>query len=505
LEAGSLGHSLLMRSRRLLFALGVVLLGLGCPEADDDDFVESPPDDDDAVDDDDEADDEADDDDAADDDDISDAVEVGSLRFADGLPRNLILVAIDTLRRDALGTYNGSDASPFLDGKLAEAVRLDTLHSCSNFTAPAFYCLFGGRNPLDVGFWPVPWTVEDNYIGDRSDFVWGSAVLGDAGFITAAAETNALLELAYPDFGESFQHYAFDYGDSAWVTDTVLDFADGEVVPALSTDPNQPFFLVAHYFDPHPPYRAPAEYLTGVDELEPVDVDFTFSFFPPLAEEWPSLSPEERALVLEHLTLQYRSEVRYLDAQIERLWAGLEERSLLEDTLVVLWSDHGEQFFEHGGSYHGADLFHEETAALGAFLAPGLESAVVTDPVVLMDLWPTIVAALGLSEQPDLSAHLEGAPGAVVGLADPGRDRFAWGGERGGAYETVIRRGDKTLHYQFDGEVFFADRTEDPQELVDRFDATDPEVQSMWEALQPEIARIQTLFTDQAPVTPPGL
>ena len=110
-----------------------------------------------------------------------------------------------------------------------------------------------------------------------------------------------------------------------------------------------------HLMDPHLPYNPPPEYLTAVEALDPIDYDLS------LIEEHLRLVADIDAGVLdaataelgkEHIRLRYDADVHHLDDQLAQIWDQLDRIGALDDTLVVVWSDHGEQHIEHGHQGH---------------------------------------------------------------------------------------------------------------------------------------------------------
>jgi arylsulfatase A-like enzyme len=92
----------------------------------------------------------------------------------------------------------------------------------------------------------------------------------------------------------------------------------------------------------------------------------------------------------------YDEELLFVDAQLARLFEGLQERGLLDEVLVVLTSDHGEEFFDHDGFEHGHTMFQELLRIPLLFWGPGVKPARIEAPVSLVDVVPTLLDALGL-------------------------------------------------------------------------------------------------------------
>ena len=115
----------------------------------------------------------------------------------------------------------------------------------------------------------------------------------------------------------------------------------------------------------------------------------------------------------------YDEEIAFVDQQIARLWRGLDESGTLANSLVVLTADHGEEFRDHGGFEHGHTLYNELVRIPLVVWGPGVEPGRRSSPVSLIDIYPTVLDALGLPAQEglpgrSLMAHLAGgAPPAA--------------------------------------------------------------------------------------------
>jgi arylsulfatase A-like enzyme len=155
---------------------------------------------------------------------------------------------------------------------------------------------------------------------------------------------------------------------------------------------DRPFFLFVHLWDVHYDYIPPPPYDTLFDPGYSGPVDGRDFMTDP--EVRPRMDPRD----LEHLKALYDGEIRFTDANLERLLAALRERGLLEDALVVVTADHGEEFFEHGGKGHQKTLFDEVVRVpLVLWWPRELEGGrVVADQARLVDLTPTILAAAGV-------------------------------------------------------------------------------------------------------------
>lgn len=406
----------------------------------------------------------------------------------DSAPRDLIMISVDTLRRDHVGWLGESPSfTPALDARLDRAVVLTEHQSCANWTYASVMCALGGRSTVDMGV--DPHVNPDKSTGppplpEHLDFLPGW--LDEEGFDSALVAANQLL---CPETGLGVGHDSVDCvgGQPAGrVVERALEAWDG-----LGAGSRR--FLHVHFMDPHGPYVPPDEYLDGLDALDPIPWELTSDASTASAmAAYEELPPEEAAALRAHVELRYAGEVRFWDESLEDLFVGLEERGATEDALVILWSDHGEQIFERGYLGHGHSLHVEENAAIAALWAQGLEPMSWAAPTTHADLVPTLAHLMQLPARPVWS-------GEVLGHAAPSRPLFALQTHTTAAPRQALRVGNLKLLYRWDGPRGFYDLMADPQESEDLYDPEDPRVQELWEILRVEQLRVAAL-TDYEPV-----
>lgn len=290
--------------------------------------------------------------------------------------RNLVVVMIDTLRSDHLSSYGyHRETAPFLASLAESGIQVQGI-SASSWTRPSIATLLTGLHP------------QRHQAIARSDALPEGVAylpqsLRELGFNTAAylSNGNVSSELGFARGFDLVEEYGEKpKPEASVVTDGGLRLAD-----RLSP----PYFLYVHYLDPHDPY-VPAQPWGGDQPrplVQPPDI---------LSGRAPFDEP-----TLQRLRDSYDGEILEMDPQIERLVRGLEQRGLLQDTLVVVTSDHGEAFGEHGKIVHGHTLHREEVEV--PFLLWSQPSRWQPhrsdDTFHQVDFMATMLAALGL-EQP---------------------------------------------------------------------------------------------------------
>jgi arylsulfatase A-like enzyme len=214
-------------------------------------------------------------------------------------------------------------------------------------------------------------------------------------------------------------------GDSTpWVTDMLTS--------KLDKDRKRPFFVWAHYLDPHWPYyspekfiKDPASYLSSLPEKE-LEKMITTDRRSPASEK--------------ALRLHYEAEVRYVDDALGRVFEIFDRRGYYEDTLIIITADHGEEFFEHGNFGH-AKTHYKEVMDIPLIIYIPEENAKETEtPVSLIDIMPTVLNYVSIENGDDMSGT-----DIIYGIdADTGRDVF-FDGILGNSSIVSLRRGDYTL------------------------------------------------------------
>ena len=405
--------------------------------------------------------------------------------LSQGPVENVLVLTFDTMRKDVLRRHGGDGLTPVLDELFELALVLDDHRSCSNWTLPAIIALWAGQTPLELGVEPI--SVNPDAPRYTDEMAWFPSALAERGVQSWLVNANEPIhhwltgpEAVAAGLEPGFDPYVYeDDAPAARMVDLTLQLLDEQL--------DRPWWGHVQLFDPHSPFDAPEEYLGALEGLDPIPFDVTDE-----EEIWQlhgaydELDPELQADVLAWTRAAYDAEVTYMDHEVGRLWDGLQERGVLDDTLVVLWSDHGEQFWEHGRFMHDMSMNREEVDLAVAFVAPGLEPGTWSGPTTQADLLPTLTCALGWQTAP----HHSGTP---VGLASDDRERvaFRYKGQEDEARLMVEQDGGRLLYAFVSGERSYYRSDEDPQELVDLYDPEDPDVIALWERMTPHIELVQ--------------
>lgn len=323
---------------------------------------------------------------------------------------NIILIAVDTLRADFLKAWNPAieTRTPNLDAFIQDSVRFQNAFSQASWTKASFGSIFSGM-------YPECHTAVTKTASLPDDVETVAELLQAGGYYTKGFANNPNIAalfgydqgfVDYVDLKKSLHFFAtpsasnlslYDvllkvrevandrlhrpivvtdyYQPAPAVKDAALAFLDGTDRPT-----NAPFFLFTHFMDPHDPFMEPDSRLGGYGRKRLGDPD-----------------PD---LYLDKMRHAYIGEIEYLDKALGEFFAGLKERGLYDDALIVVTADHGEEFHEHGGWWHGQTLYDEQTHVPCIMKLPGKLRAgeVNSDLARNLDLAPTFLHFAGLEK-----------------------------------------------------------------------------------------------------------
>lgn len=405
--------------------------------------------------------------------------------FYGEVPRNLLMVSMDTLRRDRMARYGGTGLLPFLDDKAATGVPLERHRSCSNWTMPSVLCVNYGTTNIDLGFAPDLHSPDDALDPGGEPL---AARLTDAGWSTRLVTSNSWFSA---DHGTDVGFEASVRPDNR-STNGVFEVGL-EQIQEIEAAGEAPWYVHLHVKEPHPAYDPPESYLAGLEALPPIPWDLTISDEQYASiRDWSGLTEEERALLLQHLLVRYDGEVAWMNDELDAQFARLDEAGALDDTLVVFWTDHGEEFWEHGEQTHAYGLHGEVNDSIGILWAKNIVPGVWEEPTSHIDLAPTVLDLFG---QP-LPAEMTGLP---IGTAPPDRALDAVAVARLGVIQSVVKDGWKLVYTWSTGERRLYDTVNDPLELDDVYAADDARAVELEALLAPRIAAMQPLAPGYVP------
>ncbi len=409
------------------------------------------------------------------------------LRFQGPVPTNLLMLSIDTLRKDHVGHHGGGPHTPFLDSLARSAVVVDDAMACSNWTVASTACVLAGASNLDraAARGMVPMASGAGVLATipAPEPTLPRTLAEHGGFRSLLVTTNGFFSGAYGNaqgYG-MISNRGFGPVAEAWERAQRLLLDDGRMrLPS-------PWFVHLHFFEPHRPYTPPATYLGGLEGLPVVPFDLGEAEGQRQAVSAVQQGAVDEATaqaIVAHLRVRYAAEVRWLDDQLAVLWRDLQALGLLDDTLVVLWTDHGEELWEHGVTEHGKLLHAEENDALLWFWAHNLEPTTVPGPVHHVDVAPTLLDLWRLPRPTTMT-------GMRLGRAPADRVRFASSQAYTGPVFSV-RQGDHKLQLRVETKaVKVFDVAADPEEQHDRYDPDSALTQRLWGFLRPRLDAVR--------------
>ena len=306
---------------------------------------------------------------------------VAVLAATQPLRPNLLVITLDTVRADRLGSYGFKAArTPVMDRLAREGVRFADATSHAPITGPAHAGLLTGRYPARFG-------IRDNAATPiPAEAVTLAEVLKGAGYRTGGFIGAFILDRAY-GFDQGFDHFdaqfsSFDPRAKLNTERPASDVVARAMAWLETVQREEPFFAWLHLYDAHAPYNPPL----------PFDVAFRGS--------------------------PYDGEIAGVDRAIGAILTLLESQQRLDRTLVVAIGDHGESLGEHGEDTHGVFLYDAVLRIPWVMRMPGKTGAgrVVEEQVRAIDLMPTVLEALGIAAPP-------GIDGVSLGAVIEGRGR----------------------------------------------------------------------------------
>jgi len=402
------------------------------------------------------------------------------------MPRNVILLTLDTLRRDAVGCFGGgAGLTPFIDSLRDRSVLFAAAQSIGPYTHAAFPGILTSSYCLDF-----PDHGRTDKLSAQRTLV--SEVLKKAGVFTAAFHSNpGMCDFFGWNRGWDVFYDSMDEQVTPQMPymkgDRINRKVDGWLATHAAGGEYRPFFLWTHYMDIHEPYIPPRRYVDMVAPEIALGEAEMFDLFQDVLLRRDVSDPE----TVETFRKLYSAHVREVDDYVRQFFAILETRGVLGDSAVIVTSDHGDEFGEHGGLSHDGKMYAELIDVPLMIYDQSLGRPVVCDKLVSnLDIPPTILHLLGVEPCEAFQGR------SLLPAADyPEKGCFGEAVAKRGRQEPTdrpayyYRQGDLKIIYDGTDESWrLYDLAADPKELGNVVE-THPDAERMRSKLQPRIDR----------------
>jgi arylsulfatase A-like enzyme len=299
---------------------------------------------------------------------------------------NLLLISIDTLRADYVGAYGKKNKTPVIDSLAGRGFLFESMFTTSSTTLPAHLSLMTSLYPRDC---------RNGYAVQESVTTLAE-VLARNGYTCLAAVSALPLDPRF-NIQQGFSFYDADFSscrgsvnlkDRKWfdhgygVFDCNAEETTRRAIAALETQkPEAPFFMWVHYYDPHLPYGPPAGFY---DPGKVARTDFPYFLKPGQSDR-------------ESLQELYSGEIRFVDAQVEKLLEGVGRLYDPQRTIIVLVADHGENLYEHDGYLDHSRVVYDTVMWIPCIMClPGFPGKRIAELASSIDVMPTLLDLLGI-------------------------------------------------------------------------------------------------------------
>jgi arylsulfatase A-like enzyme len=313
-------------------------------------------------------------------------------------PPNIIFVIFDALRADHVSAYGYlRQTTPTVDDRLAgKGVLFSEATALTSWTKPSNASMLASMLPTELF---ADWTKSNAPVLDRQMML--AEYLREAGYNTAGFIDSWFMRAQF-GFAQGFDTYEIVGVDGDSINHLAMTWLDENGYQ--SGNSSDPLFLFLYYYDPHSEYVPPPPFDTMFDPdyTGPITGEI-FGHGREVVSGDLILSERDR----EHVIALYDGDIAYSDSLLDSMLDDLEQRGLLENSLIVFSSDHGEMFGEHDKWIHRNSLYEEVLRVPLIFRYEGVlpEGAVMDVPVDHLDVTPTILDLAGIPMSSQISGR----------------------------------------------------------------------------------------------------
>ena len=291
-------------------------------------------------------------------------------------PINILIYLVDCLRPDHLPFFNyKKNIAPFMDEFAKDSIIFKNAYAQGSWTRLSVGALF-------TGFYPFIHKATTLKSGLGSEFVTMAEILQQAGYHTNGISSNAGIK-EYFNFNQGFDYFKYHSNLNGGLSYKLNEYAFSQLEKKKT-----PFFLYIHTMDPHRPYKIKKEFCFDIPEK---------SSHPDRLITVNKGNKKKYTVDLKHVLAQYDASIRQNDKSFGDLMNKLKKLDLYDNTMIILMSDHGEEFYEHEGFAHGQTLYQEVIHHLLVIKLPNqvMAGKIVSENVQEIDILPTILDLIG--------------------------------------------------------------------------------------------------------------
>jgi arylsulfatase A-like enzyme len=303
--------------------------------------------------------------------------------------KNIILITIDTLRADMLGAYGSKDnLTPFMDSLKKNMIVFKTPFATGPYTQASFQGILSSEYYLEYG--------KEKKLNKDKTLI--SEPLKENNIFTAAFHSNAYLSYFF-GYNKGWEVFYDSMSDD--VTDMYPFIRGSGINDRVSGFLNnfsfsRPLFLWVHYMDVHEPYIAEEDYLSKIDPSLKLSKEDMFSLFKDVILK----RDISDAATVETLKKLYMAKVEETDDYLRQLFDIFKSKGLLDSSTIIITSDHGDEFSEHGGLSHDGKMYKELIHVPFFVYDRSYTHTVIDTPVSLINIPPTICAMMDAEPAP---------------------------------------------------------------------------------------------------------
>jgi len=312
--------------------------------------------------------------------------------------KNVILLTIDTLRKDMLGIYGNQDGlTPFMDLLANKCIKFTRAQTVAPYTQASFPGILTSSYYFD---YPVSQDLSPNR-------TLVSEVLSKADIATAGFHSNLYMaevfgwNRGWDVFYDSLDDDVDDF--NPYIKGGVINSkVDAWLSSYTAGNSDKPFFLWTHYMDVHEPYVPGKKYIDMIDSSIDLTEEQMFALFTDVVLKRDA-SDKQTVQLLKKL---YCAHVREIDDYTAEFFGILKKHGVLQNSVVIITTDHGDEFDDHGALSHDGKMYSELIDAPLLIYDESLEQSRTSDKLVSgIDISPTILGLFGLEPEAKFQGH----------------------------------------------------------------------------------------------------